>query len=119
MGGKDIRNYHLTKRKEILESLYKKIKVNNAPVLLSQVMFFDNWNKVIEERKKADEKSSEGLMIKKKDSIYSIGRKKGFWFKWKSDQNKIDAVLTYAMEDMVDELTFIQIILLLSGKMKN
>ena len=71
MGGKDIRNYHLIRRKEILESLYKKIIVYNAPVLLSQVMFFENWKKVKEERKRADEKSSEGLMIKKKDSIYS------------------------------------------------
>ena len=60
-------------------------------------MFFENWNKVKEERKRADEKSSEGLMIKRKDSIYSVGRKKGFWFKWKSDPKTIDAVLTYAM----------------------
>ena len=95
--GKDIRNYHLIRRKEILESLYKKIIVYNAPVLLSQVMFFENWKKVKEERKRADEKSSEGLMIKRKDSIYSVGRKKGFWFKWKSDPKTIDAVLTYAM----------------------
>ena len=76
MGGKRYKKLPFNKTKKILESLYKKIKVNNAPVLLSQVMFFDNWKKVIEERKKADEKSSEGLMIKKKDSIYSVGRKK-------------------------------------------
>ena len=35
-------------------------------LLLSQVMFFENWNKVKEERKRADEKSSEGLMIREK-----------------------------------------------------
>ena len=33
--GNDIRNYRLIRRKEILESLYKKIIVYNAPVLLS------------------------------------------------------------------------------------
>ena len=44
--GKDIRNYHLIRRKEILESLYKKIIVYNAPVLLSQVMFFENWKRL-------------------------------------------------------------------------
>jgi DNA ligase-1 len=40
---------------------------------------------------------SEGLMLKKRDSIYAVGRKKGAWWKWKSDPKTIDAVLTYAM----------------------
>ena len=75
--------------------------------------------KVKEERKRADEKSSEGLMIREKDSIYSVGRKKGFWFKWKSDPKTIDAVLTYAMRGHGRRTNFIQIILLLSGMMKN
>ena len=40
---------------------------------------------------------AEGLMLKRKDSIYEVGRKKGGWYKWKVDPYTIDAVLTYAM----------------------
>jgi len=36
-------------------------------------------------------------MIKRADSTYGVGRKKGDWWKWKSDPFSIDAVLTYAM----------------------
>ena len=36
-------------------------------------------------------------MLKHKDSSYAVGRKKGTWWKWKSDPKTIDAVLTYAM----------------------
>ena len=36
-------------------------------------------------------------MLKKNDSTYQVGRKKGDWWKWKVDPLTIDAVLTYAM----------------------
>ena len=36
-------------------------------------------------------------MLKHRDSSYAVGRKKGTWWKWKSDPKTIDAVLTYAM----------------------
>ena len=45
----------------------------------------------------AREKRSEGLMLKRNDSSYRVGRKKGDWWKWKTDPLTIDAVLTYAM----------------------
>ena len=36
-------------------------------------------------------------MLKRKDSTYKIGRKKGDWWKWKVDPLTIDAVMIYAM----------------------
>ena len=65
-------------------------------VFLSEVLTFKNWNQVANERKKASKKRSEGLMLKHKNSAYAVGRKKGYWWKWKSDPKTIDAVLTYA-----------------------
>ena len=50
-----------------------------------------------EERERAREEKSEGLMLKKLDSPYLVGRKKGNWWKWKVDPLTVDAVLTYAM----------------------
>ena len=41
-------------------------------------------------------KNIEGLMIKRKDSTYIAGRKKGNWFKWKKNPCFIDVILMYA-----------------------
>jgi len=38
----------------------------------------------------------EGLMIKRFDAAYGVGRKRGDWWKWKIDPFTIDAVLIYA-----------------------
>jgi DNA ligase-1 len=35
-------------------------------------------------------------MLKKKDSIYQVGRKRGEWWKWKIDPMTVDAVMIYA-----------------------
>ena len=35
-------------------------------------------------------------MIKRQDSAYGVGRKKGDWWKWKLDPLTIDAVMIYA-----------------------
>ena len=58
-------------------------------------------------------------MIKKKNSIYSSGRKKGIWWKYKVDPMQLDAVLIYAKGVAVEELVSIQIIVLHYGKTKN
>ena len=94
---KDVRVLPLHKRQKYLSALYQQVKNDNLPLLLSEVMTFSSWEEVADERKKATEKRSEGLMLKQKDSPYGVGRKKGNWWKWKSDPKTIDAVLTYAM----------------------
>lgn len=38
----------------------------------------------------------EGLMLKRKDSLYTPGRPKGQWYKWKRDPLLVDAVIMYA-----------------------
>ena len=44
----------------------------------------------------ARELNVEGLMLKRLNSIYKIGRQRGDWWKWKVDPFTIDAVLIYA-----------------------
>ena len=108
--GKDIRNKTYLERRQILESLISttlnhrvaersrsETLQNELPLLLSERMQFDSWDDVAEERKLSREKHSEGMMLKKNDSTYQVGRKKGDWWKWKVDPLTIDAVLTYAM----------------------
>jgi DNA ligase-1 len=95
--GKDVRALPLAKRQELLTALYKKTKGEGVPLLLSEVVHFSTWEKVAQERERAQEMRSEGLMLKHKDAPYVVGRKKGTWWKWKLDPKTIDAVLTYAM----------------------
>jgi DNA ligase-1 len=94
---KDVRKLPLAKRQELLTALYKKTKGEGVPLLLSEVLHFSSWKEVAKERDRAQQMRSEGLMLKHKDSPYAVGRKKGTWWKWKSDPKTIDAVLTYAM----------------------
>nr|WP_297786818.1 ATP-dependent DNA ligase [uncultured Allomuricauda sp.] len=98
--GQDIRNKTYLERRHILEDFYSNtIKSNKEtiPLLLSNRLQFNSWDDVAHERDLSREKHSEGLMLKRNDSTYQVGRKKGDWWKWKVDPLTIDAVLTYAM----------------------
>ena len=95
--GQDLRQQPLKKRQEKLAVLLNHYKCSESPLLLSEVYRFENWEAVRTERGQATQKRSEGLMLKHRESPYGVGRKKGHWWKWKSDPKSIDAVLTYAM----------------------
>ncbi|MHA7055771.1 ATP-dependent DNA ligase [Aquimarina sp. M1] len=110
--GKDIRNLPFSERREILEKLYHQIhqaepilsadgsiekQIKTIPLHLSEKMSFTSWQEVATERERSRDLHSEGLMLKRKNSPYLVGRKKGDWWKWKVDPLTIDAVLTYAM----------------------
>ena len=95
--GEDIRDMAFGKRREILEKLYKEVKSEDIPFHLSETIQFKNWEEAAIERENSREVKSEGLMLKRLDSPYLVGRKKGDWWKWKVDPLTIDAVLTYAM----------------------
>lgn len=104
--GKDIRNKTYLERRKILESMIsttlnkqvtERSRSDKLPLLLSERMQFNSWEDMAKERELSREKHSEGLMLKRNDSTYQVGRKKGDWWKWKVDPLTIDAVLTYAM----------------------
>jgi DNA ligase-1 len=95
--GEDIRNLAFAERRKLLEQLVKEINTPELPLELSETMHFDSWAEAANERDRSREVLSEGLMLKRKDSPYLVGRKKGDWWKWKVDPLTIDAVLTYAM----------------------
>ena len=65
---------------------------------ISPLIEFENWEQLSQQRLQAREMNSEGLMIKRKDAPYQVGRKRGDWWKWKLDPMSIDAVLIYAMQ---------------------
>ncbi|MHC0448015.1 ATP-dependent DNA ligase [Flavobacterium sp. 3-218] len=95
--GNDIRNLPYEERRNLLEKLITTLLGKDIPLQLSERVTFSTWEDIINERLKSREMKSEGLMLKRKDSPYLVGRKKGDWWKWKTEPLTIDAVLTYAM----------------------
>lgn len=95
--GEDIRQTPFIERRKLLEKLYVEVASEGLPLHLSERMTFKSWEEMAQERESSREKKSEGLMLKKLDSPYLVGRKKGDWWKWKVEPLTIDAVLTYAM----------------------
>jgi len=92
--GEDIRGWRMDERRALLE----KVCGGRHPSLrLSPVIQFTSWEALKEERKRARELSSEGIMLKRKESVYRDGRRRGDWWKWKVDPRTIDAVMIYAM----------------------
>lgn len=94
--GADIRTVSMNERRKKLEAIVSKVDV---PFLhLSPIIGFNKWNDLIEIRKQSRDKGSEGIMLKRKNSEYKDGRKRGDWWKWKIDPLTIDAVMIYAQK---------------------
>ena len=94
-GGKDIRNLPLSERREKLSILLQKKELASI-LILSPLVALNHWEEVAHFRANARDEFCEGLMIKRKSSIYETGRRKGNWWKWKTDPLMIDGVLLYA-----------------------
>jgi len=94
-GGTDIRARPFSERRALLESACSDLPPD-APVRLSPQHVFDQWSDLADLRLSARAAQAEGLMLKRADSPYLAGRKKGDWWKWKLDPLTIDAVMIYA-----------------------
>lgn len=94
--GEDVRQTPLTQRRAWLEKIVAEA---NTPVLiLSEILRPKDWAEAAAERERSREFLSEGLMVKRRDSAYRDGRKKGDWWKWKVEPLTIDAVMIYAQQ---------------------
>lgn len=94
--GKDFREHPLIERRKILENVIGSLYASN--VLLSPVVRCNSWEELALERQKSRELNSEGIMLKKLDSHYHSGRKRGDWWKWKVNPYTVDAVMIYAQK---------------------
>jgi DNA ligase-1 len=95
-GGEDWRGKSLEERRVQLEQV---VRAAGHPLLrLSPVIAFHNWEELAAARAGAREAGSEGIMLKRKSSVYQVGRRRGDWWKWKIDPLVIDAVMVYAQK---------------------
>ncbi|MEL7345300.1 MAG: ATP-dependent DNA ligase [Pseudomonadota bacterium] len=94
-GGQDIRALPFADRRARLERLTKNVP-GTAPLRVSPLVAFKQWSDLGAARATARDRRAEGVMIKRADSPYRNGRKKGDWWKWKLDPLTVDAVMIYA-----------------------
>ena len=95
-GGEDWRGRPLAERRAQLSVI---VGAAAHPLLqLSPVIAFHSWEQLAAARGRSRDQGSEGLMLKKKTSVYQVGRKRGDWWKWKIDPLVIDAVMVYAQK---------------------
>ena len=91
--GQDLRAKPQTLRREHLES-----QVAGSGLLLAPLLQGSDWAALAAIRDRARAQDVEGLMLKRRDSAYGVGRTRaqGLWWKWKTDPLRIDGVLVYA-----------------------
>ena len=94
--GVDWRDKPLSQRREQLEKILTPI--NQSSIQLSEIISFTDWNELADVRGTSRDMNSEGIMLKRKNSIYQVGRKRGDWWKWKIDALTIDCVMVYAQK---------------------
>ena len=93
-GEEDLRALPFDARRARLEAWHARAVPQRMD--LSPLITFSSMEELAEIRAGTRAASIEGLMLKRGDSIYSPGRVKGPWWKWKRDPLNVDAVLMYA-----------------------
>ena len=100
-GEEDLRELPFIARRARLEAFI--VQLGDPLVDLSPLVSFATWAALTAARKSPaaagagiDADAVEGIMLKRRDSLYVPGRPKGPWWKWKRDPFIVDAVLMYA-----------------------
>lgn len=94
---RDLRALSFLERRQVLEQWYH----SDASVYfsLSELLSFKTTEDLLYLKEwvlSSQDVAVEGLMIKRKESLYLTGRPSGQWYKWKRDPFLVDAVLMYA-----------------------
>jgi DNA ligase-1 len=94
IGGEDLRDRAWTERRGRLEEFARTLAPDRFDV--SQLIDAKSFDELEELRSNARDVAIEGIMLKRRDSLYVAGRRTGLWYKWKRDPLTADCVLMYA-----------------------
>jgi DNA ligase-1 len=92
--GQDIRALPLAERRARLERLLGGRTLRS--IKLSPLVEAESWAALARLRQESRQRNVEGLMLKRRDAPYGVGRVRGPWWKWKIHPHSVDAVLIYA-----------------------
>ena len=90
----DVRTQPFTARRRRLEAWYMRTRPQRMD--LSELIDAPDLASLSRLRDGARAAAIEGLMLKRRDSLYLPGRPRGLWWKYKRDPLTVDAVLMYA-----------------------
>ncbi len=93
-GDEDVRGLEFDARRARLDAWFERTRPSLMD--LSPVIPFASWEELGQLRADARANGIEGLMVKRRDSLYVPGRPKGPWWKWKRDTLTLDCVMMYA-----------------------
>lgn len=105
IAGQDIRQEPMEARRQKLLSILMPGQCDVAPscrgtlsehLRISAELTADSWEALTVLRQDSRKLKVEGIMLKRRDSVYGVGRKRGDWWKWKINPLSMDAVLVYA-----------------------
>jgi DNA ligase 1 len=82
-------------RRDALEAIVHALPTGGT-MHLSPIVVTPTWDDVNAARADSRRMLAEGLMLKRRSSVYGVGRKVGDWWKWKVTPLTVDAVLVYA-----------------------
>jgi len=94
--GEEMTQITLLERQSLLRRLFSE---SHKRVQLSKSFAIKDIDALHSQREQACQKHDglvEGLMLKRVDSMYTPGRPKGSWYKFKRDPKLVDAVIMYA-----------------------
>jgi DNA ligase-1 len=94
-GGEDLRPRPMAERRERLERLLHEVPLEER-LIPSPIVSVASWDDARVTQGRSREMLAEGLMLKRRDSEYGVGRRKGGWWKWKVQPYSVDAVMVYA-----------------------
>lgn len=94
LDGEDLRERPLSERRALLEAWVSR--VDHPTLGLSPAVAAASWEALAALRESSRGRNVEGLMLKRRSSPYTHGRRRGDWWKWKVDPLTLDAVLVYA-----------------------
>lgn len=106
-GGEDKRAEPMSERRRLLTNLLTPGALDDAPscratlnpvLRVSPLTGGNSWDELAEMRENSRALKVEGLMLKRANSKYGVGRRKGDWWKWKIDPYSVDAVLISAQK---------------------
>ena len=92
--GRDVRTETLAWRRERMEECIANAR--STALMASPIVSLATWTDARVANGRAREISAEGLMLKRRDGAYGVGRRKGGWWKWKVQPYTVDAVMIYA-----------------------
>jgi DNA ligase 1 len=100
LGGVDVRDRPLTERRAALAERVAALGAESPTLAhrlqLSPIVEAPSWDELASAWAGSREMQAEGLMLKRLDSAYGVGRRRGEWWKWKVQPHTIDAVLIAA-----------------------